>query len=143
MTARATLLCFLLAVPLAADDKKPDPKADGSALKGKWEVVTAEFNGAESAGLAGRLLEFGDGEFTAYDAEKKGRTLKFALDPSADPKQIDLDRGGAGGKALGVYSVTKDELKICYAEPGSPRPKAFGSPAGDKVFLLVLKRKKE
>ena len=67
----------------------------------------------------------------------------IALDPSADPKQIDLARGGADGNAMGIYAVTKDELKICYAEPGSPRPKAFGSPAGDKVFLLVMKRKKE
>ena len=143
MTARLTLVCLLLAVPLGADEKKPDPKAELTAMKGKWEVVTAEFDGAETNALKGRVLDFGDGEFTAYDGDKKGRTLKFTLDPSTDPKQMDLDRGGDAGKAAGIYAVTKDELKICYAEPGSPRPKAFGSPAGDKVFLLVMKRKKE
>jgi uncharacterized protein (TIGR03067 family) len=142
MTACTTILCLLLAAP-RADEKKPDPKEDLAAVKGKWEVVAAEFDGAESNNLKGRVLDFGDGEFTAYDGDKKGRTLKFTLDPAADPKQITLDRGGDVGKAAGIYSVTKDEMKICYAEPGAARPKAFASPAGDKVFLLVLKRKKD
>jgi uncharacterized protein (TIGR03067 family) len=142
MTACTTILCLLLAAP-RADAKKPDPKEDMAAVKGKWEVATAEFDGAETATLKGRVLDFGDGEFTAYDGDKKGRTLKFTLDPATDPKQITLDLGGDVGKAAGIYSVTKDELKICYAEPRATRPKAFASPAGDKVFLLVLKRKKD
>ena len=143
MTARPLLLSFLVAVPLGADEKKGDPTADLAALKGKWEVVTAEFDGAEQNNLKGRVLDFGDGEFTAYDKDKKGRTLKFKLDPAANPKQIDLERGDAGGPMKGIYSVTKDELKLCHAERNAARPKAFGSPAGDKVFLLVLKRKAE
>ena len=138
MNAYIPLLCFLLVAPLKADDKKPEP----AALDGKWEVVSAEFDGAERAELKGRVLEFGKDEFSTYDGDKKGRTLKFTLKADTDPKGIDLDRG-AGVIAEGIYSVTKDELKICYAEPKSVRPKEFKSPAGDKVFLLVLKRKKD
>jgi uncharacterized protein (TIGR03067 family) len=136
MIARSLVLCLMTAVPLGADEKKGDLEA----LKGKWFVVSAEFDGGELA-AKGRTVVFSNGDFTAYDGDKKGRTLKFKLDPALDPKGIDLDRGGVGGQAFGIYAVTKDELKLCYGEPGNPRPKKFESPAGDKVFLLVLKRK--
>jgi uncharacterized protein (TIGR03067 family) len=136
------ILVVVVSSPLFSDEKKPDAKADPTALKGKWEVVAAMFNGNESAGLRGRVLEFGDKEFSTYDGDKKGRTIGFSLDASTTPKQIDLSRGNDGAKALGIYSIDKDELKLCYSEPGAERPKKFESPAGDKVFLLVLKRLK-
>ena len=74
--------------------------------------------------------------------DKKGRTLRFTLNPNADPKRIDLDKGGEVGKAYGIYALDKDQLKLCYGEPGAERPKAFESKAGSKVFLIVLKRVK-
>jgi uncharacterized protein (TIGR03067 family) len=132
----------MLGVPLCAEEKKIQPKADAGALKGKWEIVSASFNGNVSPMLKGRILKFGDGEFTTYDGDEKGRTIAFTLDPKADPKQIDLNRDGGETKALGIYAMDKDELKICYAEPGAERPKDFESKAGSKVFLLVLKRMK-
>jgi uncharacterized protein (TIGR03067 family) len=136
------VLCasILVAVPAFADEKKP---AADAALKGKWEVTSAKFNGSELTSLKGRVLDFGDEEFTTYDGEAKGRTLSFTLNPKADPKQIDLDRGGPDGKALGIYSIGTDELKLCYAEPGAERPAKFESSAGSRVFLLVLKRTKD
>jgi uncharacterized protein (TIGR03067 family) len=137
MTSRVLVL-LALAVPVWADDKKA---GDAAALKGTWEVVSAAYDGKE-APKAGRALVFGDGEFTAYVGNTKGRTLQFTLDPTADPKRIDLDKGGKDGKASGIYVLEKDELKICYGEPGAERPKAFESKPGDKVFLLVLKRAK-
>ena len=120
------VLCasLLAAVPVLADEKKPPTDA---ALRGKWEVTSARFNGSEFTSLKGRVLDFGDEEFTTYDGEAKGRTLSFTVDPRADPKQIDLDRGGPDGKALGIYSIGKDELKLCYAEPGADRPARFES----------------
>jgi len=138
---RAVLFGFILvAGPALADEKKPAAEA---ALRGKWEVTSARFNGSELTGLKGRVLDFGDAEFTTYDGEAKGRTLSFVLNPKADAKQIDLDRGGDDGKALGIYSVGKDELKLCYAEPGADRPARFESAAGGRSFLLVLKRVKD
>src|SRR5436309_10088410 len=92
----------LLGVPAFADEKKP---AADATLKGKWEVTSAKFNGSELTSLKGRVLDFGDEEFTTYDGEAQGRTLSFTLNQKADPKQIDLDRGGPDGKALGIYSV--------------------------------------
>ena len=132
-----SLAIVLAALPAFADDKKP---ATDAALKGKWQVSAAKFNGAESDNLKGPVLLFDEKEFSTYDGDTKGRTIAFTLDPKAEPKRIDLNAGVEGKKALGIYSVTKDELKICYGEPGADRPAKFGSNAGSKVFLLVLKR---
>src|SRR5687767_7875731 len=106
-----SLAIVLAAVPAFADEKKP---ATDAALKGKWRVTAAKFNGADSDNLKGRVLVFEEQEFSAYDGETKGRTISFTVDPKADPKRIDLNAGGDGKMALGVYSVSKDELKICY-----------------------------
>jgi uncharacterized protein (TIGR03067 family) len=138
MNHRLCLFVALIGVPVFAEEKK----ADANPLKGKWEIVSASFNGNVSPMLKGRILKFGDGEFTTYDGEEKGRTIAFALDPKADPKQIDLNRDGGETKALGIYAIDKDELKLCYAEPGADRPKKFESTVGGKMFLLVLKRVK-
>jgi uncharacterized protein (TIGR03067 family) len=140
MFQRAAVL-VLVAAPAWAEEKKPAPKTDAAALKGVWEIVSTSFDGKEVP-VKGRTLVFGDKEFTAFSGEKQGRTIAFTLDPSKDPKQIDMDRGGTVSKALGIYSLDKDELKLCYGEPGAERPKAFESKEGKKVFLLVLKRAK-
>src|SRR5688572_19831813 len=129
MNARLTLALGLAALPLAAEDKKPDPKRDAVALRGVWEVVTSRFDGND-APSTGRTLVFGDKEFIAYVGDKRGRTLKYMLDANADPKRIDLDKGGKDGKAYGIYSLDQDELKLCYGEPGAERPKAFESKPG-------------
>jgi uncharacterized protein (TIGR03067 family) len=129
------ILAVSIALPLWADEKK----ADSTGLKGKWEVTAASFNGNESPALKGRVLEFTDSEFTTYDGDKKGRTIAFKADATTKPKTIDLLRGSDDVKALGIYEIEKDELKICYAEPGADRPTKFESAAGSKVFLLVLK----
>ena len=137
MSRFLSLAIVLATLPASADEKKP---ATDPALKGKWEVTAAKFNGADSDNLKGRFLVFDAGEFTTYQGDTKGRTVAFTVDPKADPKKIDLTAGAEDKKAAGIYSVTKDEMKICYGEPGADRPGKFESAAGSRVFLLVLKR---
>jgi hypothetical protein len=40
---------------------------------------------------------------------------------------------------LGIYRLKRDDLTICYAEPGKGRPTQFSN---KEQWLLVLKRKK-
>jgi uncharacterized protein (TIGR03067 family) len=141
MCRRFVVLMLFAAATASAEDKKADPKADAAALKGVWEIVSMTHDGKEMRST-GRTLVFTEKEFTAFSGEKKGRTVAFTLDPSTEPKRIDLDRGGEDGKAFGIYALDKDELKLCYAAPGTRRPTAFESKEGQKVFLLVLKRTK-
>lgn len=144
MIRLASLSVLAVALSAAAADK-PDPKADLAALKGRWKVTATTFDGkAQPMPAAGeRVLEFGEKEFTAYDGDKKGRTIGFALDPTATPKRFDLIRPGKNEKAEGVYKLDGDKLRICYAEPGAARPDKVESEAGSRVFLLELERVKK
>src|SRR5687767_14646572 len=91
-----SLVIVLVALPATADDKKT---AIDPALKGKWQVTAARFNGADSDNLKGRHLVFEEQEFTTYDGETKGRTVSYAVDAKADPKRIDLNAGAEDKKA--------------------------------------------
>ena len=100
MIRLACLLLFALPTALPAEDKKPDAKADLAALKGKWKVTAAKFDGKELAVPGDQVLVFDEKEFTRFEGKKKGRTIGFVLDPSADPKRIDLTLPGTDQKAF-------------------------------------------
>ena len=138
MNRRMALLILAFALPLFADDKK----AKDESLLGKWEVVSAHFNGAEVARLKGRVIVMDNAKMVINEKDEKAGTLSYSIDAKVDPKQIDLERASSKLKALGIYTVDKGELRICYGEPGAARPKKFESIAGDKNFLLVLKKAK-
>ena len=94
----------------------------------------------------GRVLEFREGGvITRHDDLPTGPAVVagYRVDATADPRRIDLDQAYGGKKALGIYTIDKDEVRRCYAEPGAARPTKFESKPGDRVFLLVLKRVKE
>lgn len=139
MIRLACLALLVLPAAVPAEDKKPDPKADLAALKGKWKVAAVTFDG-NVAKPDDRTLVIDGNSFTAYTGDKKGRSLTFTVDPSKDPKHIDLTLKEQDQKAAGVYTLDGDKLTICYGEPGTARPKKFESKSGDKTFLLVLER---
>jgi uncharacterized protein (TIGR03067 family) len=139
---RYALVLILIPAGLLAEDKKPDPAADVAALKGKWKIVSAQFNGNDSGQAGQRTLEFTEKDFTAFDGKKKVRTLNYSLDPSVRPPRMDFTRAGTDVKSLGIYHLDGDDLKICYGEPGADRPERIESKAGEKNFLLILKRVK-
>ena len=129
----------LAVMPVWADDK---PAAVGSLI-GRWEVTAATFNGRESAGVKGWALTFGDEEVTTDDGGPVRRVVSYSIKSTATLKEIAFDRRGDGGTALGIYLMSGNELKICYAEPGAARPTQVESKSGDRQFLLVLKRVKD
>jgi uncharacterized protein (TIGR03067 family) len=82
--------------------------------------------------------------FKAGKTEAEGT---HKLDPTKTPKQIDAVRTkgpNAGQKMLGIYELTDDTFKVCFAPPGkTERPTEFKSAAGSGQRLMVLKREKK
>lgn len=140
MKRRFGLMILLAVVTVIVGDDKP---AATPTIRGKWEVSAATFNGTAFTGPKDRILDFGEDEVTMFDGRAPTRYAAYTLDATTDPKHIDLDSGAGDKKALGIFALDKDELKICYAEPGAERPAKFESKAGARVFLLVLKRVKD
>jgi len=132
---------LLLVALLAGVDGAGDAN-DAALLKGSWRVVATEFNGKAlpEESLRDRKIVFEGDRMLVYVGEEKKRTLTFRLDPKQKPKHIDLTQPDKDRSAQGIYALEKDELKLCYGEPGDPRPTTFASPEGKKVFLLVLRR---
>ena len=65
----------------------------------------------------------------------------YKLDPSTNPKSIDLTENGRTKQA--IYDLVGDTLRICIAESGEQRPTAFDSqPNSANDIVLILKRVK-
>lgn len=147
---KTTLLALVAvaatAVALAADDDQA--KKDFKALEGTWEYVSQVSDGkeVEKEMLEGiRLTVTAEGKWVL----KKDDTVILEgtgkLDPSKKPKAADwtiTTEGGLKDKvALGIYDVTKDTWKHCFAI--EKRPEKFESKEGSKVTNAVLKRVKK
>ena len=75
------------------------------------------------------------------DIEPYEGTHRF--DPTKDPKAYDTTVTTGthkGDKQYGIYKLDGDELTICLASSGSPRPKEFKAPDGSNDTLTVWKR---
>jgi uncharacterized protein (TIGR03067 family) len=146
MTARlCVLLPLLLAAPLAADEKKAADK-DLEALEGKWVFETLVVGGVDEYkdGAPKVVIQFkgGKGEFVEGNVVPDYRTFKFKIDPTTDPKCLDVTFIDKGETMEAIYELKGDELKICVHAGGKERPTKFESPEGSPLVLAVAKRQK-
>jgi uncharacterized protein (TIGR03067 family) len=67
----------------------------------------------------------------------------YRVDVSKMPHHINMlanEGPTAGQDGLGIYSLQADTLRLCYTNPGAPRPTEFTSLPGSKATLVVWKR---
>ena len=130
---------------VAADDATKDAaKNDQGKLQGKWTVVGAELEGQKlpEAQAKGELVFKGNTYAFTTGAGESGKGT-FKLDPTKKPKAMDAMPDDAAGVTVEeFYEVDGDNLKICLAVPGNPRPKEFKAPAGSGRMLFIYKRAK-
>ena len=133
------IVCFgVLGAARAQDDAA---KKELDKLQGKWKAEKFVVMGEEvpAAALAMMSLTCKGSELIPSDNPDDPATIK--LDPAAKPKTIDLTEKSKK-VSLGIYELDGDNLKLCFAEPGTDRPKTFESPKGSKIAYVVLKREK-
>ena len=136
-----SLIVLLASVPPTAQE----PDAELKRHQGTWDVVKFVRNGEDSpADLVASIVRIVDGDHVVWRRDGKsfsGSTI--VLDPTADPKTIDIlaDGGPARDKRVrGVYKLEDDKLTICTSDPDEPRPKDFKAEKGSKQTLMVFKR---
>jgi uncharacterized protein (TIGR03067 family) len=119
---------------------------DLQKLQGVWEVGGGEVNGSaiSESDIPSITLTITD---KSYRVEREGNTDRgaFTLDPSKEPKQMDIQPGsgdGAGDKVLAIYEIGADSFRVCYAGPGDDRPKAFATEPDSRRLVINYKRKK-
>jgi uncharacterized protein (TIGR03067 family) len=132
-------------VCLAADAPKEDSKKDMEKLQGEWILASLERDGEqlpeEQAKSRKRSIK-GD----KFTITRDGETLAqgtFTLDASKKPKTLDAKLEGNDEAVQAIYELDGDTFKMCYAQPGQPRPKEFAGKADSGHTLAVWKRVKK
>jgi uncharacterized protein (TIGR03067 family) len=134
-----------LALGLAAS--AADDKDELGKFTGTWKGVSVVTDGTEApkAEAEGHRLVVAGEKYTltAGGQEIEGT---HKLDARKVPKQIEAVRTKGphkGETMLGIYEMTDDTFKVCFAAPGkTERPKEFKSAPGSGHRLLVFKREK-
>jgi uncharacterized protein (TIGR03067 family) len=144
---RTRLLMIVAVGLLLAADKADDAiKAEIKKLQGDWEAQSLQSLDAKTPeeDLKGLRLVIDGDKWTNYRGDKKGTELTWKVDPSKDPKHLDLTvtRNGKKVVVLCVYELKGDTLTVCrpFKNPGE-RPTKIAPAEGTGV--AVWKRVKK
>jgi uncharacterized protein (TIGR03067 family) len=133
----------------AGDAKEEAIKKDRKAYEGTWRVVSVEADGnslSEDDAKKYSVINTADGKWTL---EADGTTIgqgTSIIDPTKTPKTIDFTPTEGPNKdktSLGIYELSGDTRKLCYAPPGKDRPTEFSARAGTGFVLVQFKREKK
>ena len=122
-------------------------KGDLEKVQGTWSCVSGKISGTViSEPTVHKLkLVMTEQEYTSKSEEETLFSGAYELDPTANPKTIDImaTEGENKGKAAkGIYSLEGDNFRLCYTMSGQERPPEFVSKPGSGVYLVVWKRAK-
>ena len=141
MKTTATLIALLF----VACSNLPLNSQRDSKLIGDWMCESATVDGNALPAETIKLLRLRVTE-TRYTTDKGTETLfdsTYRVDRSTTPAQIFMlgNEGDLTGKeAHGIYEISLDRLRVCYAMPGDPPPTSFSSSAGSKAYLVIWRR---
>jgi uncharacterized protein (TIGR03067 family) len=119
-------------------------QSEQQKLQGTWRILAGNEGGRTlpPARVKGSKMVVAGNLMTVYEAEKK-RGMTFKLDPTKDPRIVDLkltEGPQKGETAQGIYALDGDTLKISFALPGKSRPTSFTPKPGSQEMLFVMKR---
>jgi uncharacterized protein (TIGR03067 family) len=143
-TTMTTLLALVIALGIAEDPAT----LDLDKLQGTWILVAMELDGEEFPAEDRKdwTAEYVGNKLTLRAGETVRRRGIVTLDPSRTPKAMntwDLTKDGEfeDQTVPGIYEINGDTLQVCFARPGSDRPKEFTTKEGTGFLFCVYKRK--
>ena len=78
-----------------------------------------------------------------FSITSEGKTAEegtMKLDPSKKRKEVEFILAEGEKTALGIYELSGDTYKLCYAPPEKDRPKEFGAKEGTGYTLSEWRR---
>jgi len=144
---RHVLLVLAAALLLAADSPREAAiKKERQALAGAWKAVSARSDGNPVPDDLLKQIDFVfAGDKLTCKLKGDDKQTAYQIDPTQDPKTIDisvLDGPGKGKTFYGIYELEGDGLKICltHKEIKSSRPVEFTSGPKSDTDLFELRR---
>lgn len=112
-------------------------------LDGEWTLVFMEQRGARAGGEGAnqyKLTVNGD-QWTVTSFRGQEQKMTFTIDPSQNPKTIDLTMksGDKVAHSRGIFKVEGDTLTVCRTGGETERPTEFKTTPESGV-LVVWKR---
>ncbi|AGA29086.1 TIGR03067 domain-containing protein [Singulisphaera acidiphila] len=126
-------------------DEGPRTSSDRELLQGAWECARLERNGrvvyrGEQARTARVTFESETVTFEDVGATLQGQ---FRLDPSRRPRTFDLiiaEGDDVVTYPVGIYELTDDTFRLCFAFPSQVRPTSFETFPGSGRTLFIYRR---
>jgi uncharacterized protein (TIGR03067 family) len=129
------LLCLLCA-------SSPAP-AQGK-LQGDWKVLSAHVGRNKLIGrqLKGWEVLIDGDKFTLVEGSKK-ESVHFSVNATVTPHTIDFFKTSAKKEKVwhGIYSLSDEELTMCWGPAGQPRPTEYGTDKSTKNRYYILKKR--
>jgi uncharacterized protein (TIGR03067 family) len=147
---RTRVLMLILLAPwslLPAHDDDQAIKDELARHQGTWHASTSVYDGQEApAEIVRSITRTVEKDHVVWKRDGKSFAgTRIELDPSRDPKAIDVIPDGGkdrGERVPGIYKLEDDRLTICMAAPGQPRPKEFKAEKGSGCTLRTFIREK-
>ena len=113
-------------------------------LQGVWNVIQVETEGytLPTTFFKGATMSIRGERFVSIGIGNIYQGIIYA-DPDASPKTLDLQFTAGPDKGRtdrGIYELNDNELKICLAIRGKPRPGKFTAERGTGFAIEKLKR---
>jgi RNA polymerase sigma factor (sigma-70 family) len=128
--------------PASAAGPPVAPQAEQDKLQGNWRVEEVKMGGQDWPHERMRFEFAADKMTMLFGAARLTPPMPYVLDPSREPKTIDVN--SPGGVWRGIYELNGDSLKLCLNENpagGGDRPATFRAPPGAQgVYLYLLRR---
>ena len=142
MKTRTGLLALAALLLLAAAPTEKQIADDKEKMAGTYKLFILEINGKSIDADQIRTFEVKVARDTiAIKANANERASTYRIDPTKDPKTIDLV--WQGKTTLGIYSISGEKLKLCLAAEGSKkRPNDFETKRGSNWTYFNLLREK-
>jgi uncharacterized protein (TIGR03067 family) len=146
MRARALTLVLLVPWSVAsADDQAANQELERH--QGTWTATSSIYDGQEAPeAIVRSITRTVEKDHVVWKRDGKSFAgTRIELDPSRDPRSIDVIPDGGkdrGERVLGIYKLEDDRLTICMAAPGQPRPKEFKAEKRSGYTLRTFTREK-
>jgi uncharacterized protein (TIGR03067 family) len=147
---RPRTLVLVLLLPWPSSSAFADDQAVQEELKrqqGTWKAISSIYEGQEApAEIVRSITRTVEKDHVVWKRDGKSFAgTRITLDPSRDPKAIDVIPDGGPNRderVLGIYKLEGDRLTICMAAPGKPRPTEFKAEKGSGWILRKFAREK-